>query len=95
VLSPSSDSPVASGLHAESVINEADVERTPATSINPAMTYALLALIGCILNFALLIGAAVYCARDRRRHDLDYDSMVYGVTGDVHLTSAIREDQRR
>lgn len=62
-----SDSPVASRLEAGSAFEEADIKTIPPKSVNSSMAYALLALIGCCLNFALNIGVGVYCARNRKR----------------------------
>jgi hypothetical protein len=70
VLSLNDSSPVASGLHAEPAVDGTAIETIPAASANPAMAYALLGLIGCLLNFALLVGVGVYCMRNKRRYDM-------------------------
>ena len=83
----SSNSPVASGLHAESEFDETQIETNPAMSLNPAMTYALLALIGCVLNFVLLIGVGIYCARNRKRDSYDDHAVNYDVDGALVTTN--------
>jgi hypothetical protein len=70
VLSPNDLSPVASGLRAELDVDGTAIETIPAASANPAMAYALLGLIGCLLNFALLVGVGVYCMRNKKRYDM-------------------------
>ena len=88
------DNPVATGLHSES---EPEAESSsPATSVNPAMMYALLALIGCIVNFSLLIGVGVLCLRNRRQsHLTDARNSYYdNDADDVTRISTTVEDLR-
>ena len=62
-----SDGSVAQGLHSE--LESSQI--IPAASTNPAMMYALLALMGCLLNFSLFVGVGIFCLRNRRRY-VDY-----------------------
>jgi len=87
-----SDNPVAMGLQSE--IGHEDESSSPATSVNPALMYALMAFIGWVVNVSLLAGVGVLCLRNRRQSHLADASSYYDNSdnGTSSMSSSAMED---
>lgn len=66
---------MASDLRAEHVDDGAAVETSPVISANPTSAYVLLTSMGYLINVAILVGIGVYCTRNRRQYEMNYDSV--------------------